>query len=146
MEYKVRVSKTKAIFEAMLLIAVGITTLWLADNAFLYAGAVITIALPLMSWCSTDFSTELTICENGINYSSKQKKIAIEWKDISRIRYNVGRCPEMIIYLNKQHKRETLSLYDLKANFLSFRLIKALKKYSKKDDIVLYNKYNIYFP
>lgn len=144
MEYKVRVSKTKAIFEAMLLIAVGITTLWLADNAFLYAGAVITLVLPLLSWCSTDFSTELTICENGINYSSKQEKIAIEWKDISRIRYNAGRCPEMIIYLNKQHKRETLSLYDL--NFLSFRLIKALKKYSKKDDIVLYNKYNIYFP
>ncbi len=146
MEYKVRVSKTKAIFEAMLLIAVGITILWLADNALLYAGAVITLILPLMSWCSTDFSTELTICENGINYSSKQEKIAIEWKDISRIRYNAGRCPEMIIYLNKQHKRETLALYDLKANFLSFRLIKALKKYSKKDDIVLYNKYNIYFP
>ena len=146
MEYKVRVSKTKAIFEAMLLIAVGITILWLADNALLYAGAVITLVLPLMSWCSTDFSTELTICENGINYSSKQEKIAIEWKDISRIRYNAGRCPEMIIYLNKQHKRETLSLYDLKANFLSFRLIKAMKKYSKKDDIVLYNKYNIYFP
>jgi len=146
MEYKARVSKTKAIFEAMLLIAVGITILWLADNALLYAGAVITLVLPLMSWCSTDFSTELTICENGINYSSKQEKIAIEWKDISRIRYNAGRCPEMIIYLNKQHKRETLSLYDLKANFLSFRLIKALKKYSKKDDIVLYNKYNIYFP
>lgn len=146
MEYKIRVSKTKAIFEAMLLIAVGITILWLADNALLYAGAVITLVLPLMSWCLTDFSTELTICENGINYSSKQEKIAIEWKDISRIRYNAGRCPEMIIYLNKQHKRETLSLYDLKANFLSFRLIKALKKYSKKDDIVLYNKYNIYFP
>ena len=146
MEYKVRVSKTKAIFEAMLLIAVGITILWLADNALLYAGAVITLVLPLMSWCSTDFSTELTICENGINYSSKQEKIAIEWKDISRIRYNAGRCPEMIIYLNKQHKRETLSLYDLKANFLSFRLIKAMKKYSKKDDIVLYNKYTIYFP
>ena len=146
MEYKIRVSKTKAIFEAMLLIAVGITILWLADNALLYAGAVITLILPLMSWCSTDFSTELTICENGINYSSKQEKIAIEWKDISRIRYNAGRCPEMIIYLNKQHKRETLALYDLKANFLSFRLIKALKKYSKKDDIVLYNKYNIYFP
>ena len=135
MEYKIRVSKTKAIFEAMLLIAVGITILWLADNAFLYAVAVITIVLPLMSWCSTDFPTELTICENGINYSSKQEKIAIEWKDISRIRYNAGRCPEMII-----------SLYDIKANFLSFRLIKALKKYSKKDDIVLYNKYNIYFP
>lgn len=146
MEYKIRVSKTKAIFETMLLIAVGITILWLADNALLYAVAVITIVLPLMSWCSTDFSTELTICENGINYSSKQEKIAIEWKDISRIRYNAGRCPEMIIYLNKQHKRETLSLYDLNANFLSFRLIKALKKYSKKDDIVLYNKYNIYFP
>ncbi len=146
MEYKVRVSKTKAIFEAMLLIAVGITILWLADNALLYAVAVITLVLPLISWCSTDFSTKLTICENGINYSSKQEKIAIEWKDISRIRYNAGRCPEMIIYLNKQHKRETLSLYDLKANFLSFRLIKALKKYSKKDDIVLYNKYNIYFP
>jgi hypothetical protein len=73
MEYKVRVSKTKAIFEAMFLIAVGITTLWLADNAFLYAGAVITLVLPLLSWCSTDFSTELTICENGINYSSKQE-------------------------------------------------------------------------
>ncbi len=146
MEYKIRVSKTKAIFEAMLLIAVGITISWLADNALLYAVAVITLVLPLTSWCSTDFSTELTICENGINYSSKQEKIAIEWKDISRIRYNAGRCPEMIIYLNKQHKRETLSLYDLKDNFLSFRLIKALKKYSKKDDIVLYNKYNIYFP
>ena len=146
MKYKIRVSKTKAIFEAMLLIAVGITILWLADNALLYAVAVITLVLPLMSWCSTDFSTELTICENGINYSSKQEKIAIEWKDISRIRYNAGRCPEMIIYLNKQHKRVTLSLYDLNANFLSFRLIKALKKYSKKDDIVLYNKYNIYIP
>ena len=93
-----------------------------------------------------DHSIILTIDEYGIKYISKDKEINVSWENVRKIKYRVkSRFEHELIILSSQSSKEMiLSLDSLYFDYIPIRLVREIKRFSKRNDILEYNKYQVF--
>lgn len=117
----------------------------MSDGWFSAVNAVSAILL-LCSLFIYDHSVILTIDEYGIKYISKDKEINVSWENVRKIKYRVkSRFEHELIILSSQSSKEMiLSLDSLYFDYIPIRLVREIKRFSKRNDILEYNKYQVF--
>ena len=84
--------------------------------------------------------------EYGIKYISKDKEINVSWENVRKIKYRVKRRfeHELIILSSQSSKEMILSLDSLYFDYIPIRLVREIKRFSKRNDILEYNKYQVF--
>lgn len=146
MSYIVR-AKQSIIKQTLIFMSVTLFLCLMSDGWFSAVNAIFAI----LSFCLFfihDHSIILTIDEYGIKYSSKDKEINVSWENVRKIKYRVkGRFEHELIILSSQSSKEIiLSLDSLYFDYIPIRLVREIKRFSKRNDIIEYNKYQVFLP
>jgi hypothetical protein len=116
------------------------------SDGWVSAVNAISAILLLCSLFIYDHSVILTIDEYGIKYISKEKEINVSWENVRKIKYRVkGRFDhELIIMQSKSPSEIHLSLDNLYFDYIPIRFVRKIKQYSERDDILEYNKCQVF--
>lgn len=146
MSYIVK-AKQSIVKQMLIFMPVFLFLCLMSDGWFSAVNAVSAILL-LCSLFIYDHSVILTIDEYGIKYSSKDKEINVSWENVRKIKYRVkGRFDhELIIMQSKSPSEIHLSLKNLDFDYIPIRFVRKIKQYSERDDILEYNKYQVFLP
>jgi hypothetical protein len=118
------------------------------SDGWVSAVNAISAILLLCSLFIYDHSVILTIDEYGIKYSSKDKEINVSCENIKKIKYRVKtRFEHELIILSSQSSKEIILYLDsLCFDYIPIRLVREIKRFSKRNDILEYNKYQVLLP
>lgn len=72
----------------------------------------------------------------------------VSWENVRKIKYRVkSRFEHELIILSSQSSKEMiLSLDSLYFDYIPIRLVREIKRFSKRNDILEYNKYQVFLP
>ena len=145
MSYIVK-AKQSIVKQMLICMSVCLFLCLMSDGWFSAVNAVFAI-LSLCFLFIYDHSVILTIDEYGIKYSSKDKEINVYWENIKKIKYRVKtRFEHELIILSSQSSKEiVLYLDSLYFDYIPIRLVRKIKRFSKRNDIIEYNKYKVIF-
>lgn len=144
MSYTVR-AKQSIIKQTLFFVPVCLFSCLMLDGWFSAVNAIFAI-FSLCLFFIYDHSVILTIDGYGIKYISKEKEINVSWENVKKIKYRVkGRFDhELIIMQSKSPSEIHLSLKDLYFDYIPIRFVGKIKQYSERDDILEYNKYQVF--
>ena len=144
MSYIVR-AKQSIIKQTLIFMSVTLFLCLMSDGWFSAVNAIFSI-LSLCIFFIHDHSIILTIDEYGIKYISKDKEINVSWENVRKIKYRVKRRfeHELIILSSQSSKEMILSLDSLYFDYIPIRLVREIKRFSKRNDILEYNKYQVF--
>ena len=144
MSYIVR-AKQSIIKQTLIFMSVTLFLCLMSDGWFSAVNAIFAI-LSLCLFFIHDHSIILTIDEYGIKYISKDKEINVSWENVRKIKYRVkSRFEHELIILSSQSSKEMiLSLDSLYFDYIPIRLVREIKRFIKRNDILEYNKYQVF--
>ncbi len=144
MSYTVR-AKQSIIKQTLIFVPVCLFSCLMLDGWFSAVNAIFAI-FSLCLFFIYDHSVILTIDGYGIKYISKDKEINVSWENVRKIKYRVkGRFDhELIIMQSKSPSEIHLSLENLYFDYIPIRFVRKIKQYSERDDILEYNKYQVF--
>ena len=145
MSYIVK-AKQSIVKQMLICMSVCLFLCLMSDGWFSAVNAVFAI-LSLCFLFIYDHSVILTIDEYGIKYSSKDKEINVSWENVKKIKYRVkARFEHELIILSSQSSKEIILYLDsLYFDYIPIRLVRKIKRFSKRNDIIEYNKYKVIF-